>query len=689
MPVHVNGKKAVIGALALSLVFGSGYIAAPQAAYAETTTAMTTPFTDIAKGHWAEKHIAKLSLQGIIAGYRQASTGTYYFAPNKNVSREEAVLMVLGFAGLLNKVDPNVDYGFADGFVVSKFFKPYVALAFSEGLLDSSEIELAAQDTTVSWGTTPASREWVTKLAIKAIGKAELADSLGNTASAFADGGDIGSQYLGYVNAAVQLELVKGVTATAFQPKANVTRASLATILSFAQSQYEVEYAGQTTGIATSISDNLLTVYKDGQQTSYTLDDSTLYYTYLNTSPITKSGLLLYGDITVIAKNGVAKYVEVKGDTAHTTTISGTLGRIVTDEKKIYLWINNNPTPFAYDDSVVIEDTEGNPLKLSDLKTDSVISIVLDTFRASPLAIKIVSAPLSSLNAVKGLFYSTDGKLITIKDANGLTTKFLAEDVAVEIEGLKEPTMDDLLNETDQVELTLNEKEQVTKIKVVGRQVETLSDVKIASFVEDMKLLTVVDLDGKQPKVLYITDKTKVEYYGTPLTLAGSIDLLTQGLQVVISYTGDKVVSMKIVSEFTGKFVSIDTDNYEIKIKLDSGRIITIPYSNPYVEIPGSTTGQLSELKKDDLVTLELSPTQENAIKIKLHRSVEYQVLVIDYMNKKLRVKTATGTPFDLSIADVAITDKNGIAKNVGDVTVGSTIVASYIGAYPKAIQLQ
>lgn len=684
MPIHINGKKAVIGALALSLAFGGGYAAAPHAAYA-AANGLNTPFSDISKGHWAEKHVAKLALQNIISGY---PNGT--FAPSKNVSQEEAVLMALRFAGLMNKVDndPSAVIEFQESFVVSNNFKKYVLVAFNEGLLESSEMTQAANNPGTAWGTKPASREWVTKLIIKAIGKTELADSLKNTQSSFADGGQIDSQYLGYVNASVELGLVKGVTETTFQPKANITRASLATILSFAQSQFEVEYEGQTSGIATKLSDSSLTVYEDGVETSYTLDENTLYYTFKNTQPITKADLLLHGDITVIAKDGVAKYVEVKGDTVHTTTVAGTFLRNVADEKKIYVWINKVPVPFDYNDSVIVEDTEGTPIELSDLKADSPISIVQDTFRDKPLVVKIVTAPIASQNTVKGLYFSTDGKIITIKEGSTLVTKYLAKEVEVEIEGLKEATLDDLLKETDQIELTLNADEQVTKIKVESRKVEVLDQSKIASFVEDMKLLTITDFDGKNPKVLYLTDKTKVEFYGTIISVENSYDLFLQGTQVVLSYTGDKVVSIKIVTTYTGKFVSIDTLNYEIKVKLDSGVTLTLPYSANYLETPGSNTTLLTTLKKDDLITVELNPTQENVIKIKAHRDVTYTVQVIDIMNKKIRVQPATGSAFDLSIKDLPLTDKDGKETTIGNIAVGDSLTASYVGTSATSIRV-
>lgn len=684
MPLHFAGKKILIGALALSLVAGSGLaVPAPVGAAA----ALTTPFTDISGGHWAEKHVAKLALQGIITGY--ASGSSYIFLPNQSVTQQEAVLMALRFAGLESKADKEQIIGFPSSFTVSNYFKPYIVLAFEEGLLDQSEeYALAAKDPKTAWGTRPASREWVTKLMIRAIEQEEEAASLQNAASSFADAAQINPLYKGYVNAASKLELVKGVTAVKFEPKANVTRASLATLFSRAQKLFPVDYEGQTSGIVSKLTDTSITLYSDKKETTYELGSDTLFYHYNSEKSITKQQLLEFGDVTVIAKAGKALYVEVKGDTPHTKTVSGTLDRVISADKKMYVWINDEPVEVFYNDSLAVVDDKGKALALSEIKRDSQISIVQDTFRETPLALKIIAAPQSTVNSVKGLFYSTDGELITIKEGTALVSKFMADAVTVEIEGMSGATTADLIKEADQVELTLNADDEVTKIKVVNRNVKIIAGAQIASYVYDKKLLTVVDAAGGNAQALYFTDKTKIEYSGNTISLASANSLLTQNRKIIISYTGNTIVSLQFVTKYTGTLVTMNSAANLMTVRLDSGATVSLPYTSAYVEHAAVASAALSDLKAGDLLTLELTSNQERVATIKVHSSAQYEVVSVDSINKKLRVKNAATPLFELSVLSTELVSEAGAKLNVEQIPAGAIVHATYVGKQATAVKL-
>lgn len=678
MTLQFAGKKILIGALAFSLVAGSGVLIPSQISAASST--LSTPFKDVSSGHWAEKHIAKLALQGIIEGYTTTS-GSFVFRPSENVSQQEAVLMALRFAGLDKKADQSAIIGFPTSFAVSNFFKAYVTLAFEEGLLDQKEeFELAAKDSKVAWGTRPASREWVTKLLVRAIEKDEEAELLQDTDSAFSDNSQISSIYKGYVNAALKLDLVKGVTSAKFEPKVNVNRASLATMFSRAEKLFPVAYEGQITGIASLITDSSISIYSDKNETSYTIDSDTLFYHADKETPITKQQLVEYGDVTVIAKDGKAKYVEVKGDKQYTKTITGTLDRLIAAEKKIYVWIDNKPVEIFYNDSVAVVDTEGNALSLSAIKRDSQISIVQDTFRETPQAIKIVASPQASTTKASGTFYGTDGELITIKTDSELVSKFMAETVTVEIDGMVAATVQDLIKEADQVELTFDDKDQVTKVKVAKRNVKMIAGAQVASFLYDKKLLTVVDAAGSNAQALYFTDKTKIEYNGGALTLASASSLLTQNRKIIISYTGNSIVSLQFVTKYVGTLVTLNASSNLMTVKLDGGAAISVPYNTATVEHSAISNAGYSDLKAGDTLTLELGSTQDRVSTIKVHANTQYEVLSIDNVYKRLRIKNAATPAFDLSVLSTDLLNEVGAKLTVDQVAPGSMITVSYIG---------
>lgn len=685
MTMRFAGKKIVIGTLAFSLVAGSG--AAIPTAVGAASAVLTTPFTDISRGHWAEKHVAKLALQGIIEGY-SAAGGSFMFRPSQSVTQQEAVLMALRFAGLSEKVDEDKIIGFPTSFAVSTYFKPFIVLAFEEGLLDQAEeFELAAKDVKMAWGTKLATREWVTKLMIRAINQDAEAVRLKNAASSFADAGKIDSLYKGYVNAASKLELVKGVTAVKFDPKANVNRASLATMFSRAQKLFPIEYEGQINGIVSRITDTSLTIYSNKKENSYTIDANTLFYHYNTETPITKQQLLEYGNVTVIAKAGKALYVEVKDDKQNTKTVSGTLDRVITNDKKLYIWINDKPVEIFYNDSVAVVDNEGKPLALSAIKRDSQISIVQDTFRETPLALKIIASPQSSAALVKGTYYGTDGELVTVKEGTALVSKFIADTVSVEIEGMSGATTADLIKDADQVELTLNPNDQVTKIKVVNRYVKTIPGAQIASYVYDKKLLTIVDASGGNAQALYFTDRTKLEFSGNAISLASAYNMLTANRKIVISYTGNTIISLQFVTKYAGHLVSFNSAANLITVKVDGGANVSVPYNTATVEIAGKATSSYSDLKVGDLLTLELSGSQDRVVTIKAHRSIQYEVVSVDMLNKKLRLKNAATAAFDLSVISSELLSEAGAKLTIDQITAGSIVNAAYVGSQPTTIK--
>ena len=66
-----------------------------------TASASTTAtvFSDVPAGHWAEKHVAKLALQGIVKG------NNGLFKPNDNITQQEAVTLAIRFIGKENEVN--------------------------------------------------------------------------------------------------------------------------------------------------------------------------------------------------------------------------------------------------------------------------------------------------------------------------------------------------------------------------------------------------------------------------------------------------------------------------------------------------------------------------------------------------------------------------------------------------------
>lgn len=210
------------------MVMGSGTAVFADNASNNTaaqSTAASALFKDVKSGYWVEKHIYKLASQSILLG------NNGLFRPNDNVTQQEAVTMAIRFAGLEGKVDKNASVALPANMQVNNYFKPYVALAIQQNLLDKTS-ENAASDSKQTWGERKASREWITEVLIRALGKESQAAALASKATNFADNGKISAAKRGFINAALELGLTNGVEGNRFDPQGSVTRAQLATFFS-------------------------------------------------------------------------------------------------------------------------------------------------------------------------------------------------------------------------------------------------------------------------------------------------------------------------------------------------------------------------------------------------------------------------------------------------------------------------
>jgi S-layer homology domain. len=675
----ISRSKLVASVLAFSLLAGGTSIAVPApSAFAAAVT--NSPFVDSIPA-WAQKHVSKLALQGIINGYK-TSSGTTEFRPLNSVTQEEAVVMALRFAGLEGEVNPDDIVAYPDSFKVSNFAKPYIIVAFKNGLLDQNdEYANAAANSKQAWGTTPATREWVTKLLVKAIDKTDVAEDLSKTASTFADGSQISSKYLGYVNAAVSLDLVKGVSATQFAPKTPVNRASLATLFSRAEQQYEVPYVGQVSGIVTAQTASSITLYSEGKETTYTLDSNSLFYTEGSDNPIAAGDIKLYTDITIISNSSKALYVETQGTEQHVKTITAKLDRVNTTDHYFYAWVNDEPVKFTYNNAITVNDSTGKTLQITDLKRDANLTIVQDTFRSASQVVSITAEVQAGSNTVTGQFYSAGSGLINYLADGNLQSKFLADNAVVVINGIDEPVLSDLLKEIDNIKLTLNDEQQVTRIEVVNRNVTTIDSANVVNYSGDNKLLTVVDSATSNANALFLTDSTKIDYNGSSITVSQAKAYLVADRKVKITYSGNRVVSLSFIYKQTGTLVSVNTTDKLLSIKLDSGEKISIPYGSPLLQIPGVGVPTIGSLQAGDTLTVLLDSYQEKAATIQVHKTLQYQVVSANTSTKLVTVKAADNTQRDISLVNVPITDENGNTLTISGLTSGTIINVPYVGS--------
>ncbi|EFM09704.1 S-layer domain protein [Paenibacillus curdlanolyticus YK9] len=680
MIYHSKSFKASAWLLALSLTAG-GTVSAQDiipnptsvVAAATSTVQQKTPFADVKSGHWAEKHIAKLAFQGIILG------NNGQFRPSDNVTREEAIVMAIRFAGLESQIDRNEAVVFPNSFKVDNYYVPYVVLAIEKGLIEQNEqFKLADSEKDSPWGSSKATREWVTKLIVNAIGKSADAKALANSPVSFADSASIGSGYTGYINAAVSLQLVNGVAGNKFDPKGVVNRAMMATLLSRAESKYSIAYEGQSAGILTSLGNGTVGLYTDAGLTTFTASSDTLYARSDSEQLSTESGMVQYAHAYVISKAGKALYVELTDTQPQVETVSGSFVRLVPASQKMYVWIGDEPVEIKYDDTLQVLDESGNKLELSALTTDASVKVTRDTFRKTPLAIsvQIVNAPVNKSG--KGTVQSVGASALTITNDAGKSETWNVAADAVLVTG---NTLLKSLNELKQGDsITYVVKNGViTRVEVSASASRTesgvyySSDAKTITYMKDNKYVT-------KP----ITDLTIVNIQGLPTALL--TDLKSGDLVELKINDADQVTSVTVTNRKVELAAGVEIRNYDAKYKalsvVDStGTLKTLMFNASstidFNGVPFTLDGAVAAGLFTQGRKVTVSYTGDTIVKLQLTYRYSGTVVSVNPTTSKLTLSVGSGNLLTLTMLSPVVEVYGKSSAVLSDVLVGDTVTAT------------
>ncbi|MFD2612095.1 S-layer homology domain-containing protein [Paenibacillus gansuensis] len=401
--------------LSAMLFSGSAYAAGAASQSSPAPVLSATPFQDVIKGHWAQKHIAKLSLLGIISG----NNGR--FNPAATVSRQDAVIMAVRLMGLDKELKQADSVNFPDTFQVSGYAKPYVAAAFDHGLLAKEEEMRPGLDK--DWGKQTATRDWVAKIVIRSINKENVADSMKDAASVFKDGTSISKEYRGYVNAAAALKIVSGTSDQTYRPAGKVSRAEMATFLSRAESNLGTKNPKVFEAVLVDRTEQGISLADaNGNVKSYTFSDKTLFFTYKDqTNPITSAALKLYTKVYVIGNGSAASYVETTDDAIQLEKTAGTFVKFNAKDKELVLNVDGDYKIYPYSETLKVVKADGSEVGIDALSADSQVEIGRDTFTKQP-KVQLITLKKAPVNLqAQGTFVSADSasSTIQVKDAAG------------------------------------------------------------------------------------------------------------------------------------------------------------------------------------------------------------------------------------------------------------------------------
>lgn len=575
-------KKAAALVLVSALIGGNAAYAAEVGGSAgSTTTGSTTnttqtlkartPFSDVKAGHWAEKHISKLSLLGIVKGDKGL------FNPSQYVKQQDVIIMAIRLMGLEKELDQNTTVVFPSNFKVRNDAKPYVVLAFTKNLIDKEE-EMSAANTSesTSWGDRIATREWVAKIIVRALGKQEDALELMNQQTQFKDNAQIDQNALGYINVALNLELIKGMTADTVVPTGKMNRAQIATLFSRAEKYLAVPIQNITNGVITELTPQSLKLRTDdGQIRDFALQSNTSYYTYKTETPIDFTELKPYIKVAVIESQGSAAYVEITDEQPQLEAIEGKLIKVYPSLFKMTMLVNDNYVDYFFDPAVKVIDVGGGGSSLSALVPNSQVEIKRDKFGTDP-KVQIITVKQVPLNKTgEGIVKTTNAAAnsieLTDKTTGAADAITVTADTQIrDIEGKLIKLSDIVVGDTVSYEIKDN---ALTSVVITKTGFRTEKG-ELRSVITDERTI-LFKKDGMTNEIRMLADTYSVTIEGMK---TATLDDLQVGDQLTLTINDEKkivaiaVSNRKVETYNRATVVSYDAESKLLTIKDPTGK---------------------------------------------------------------------------------------------------------------------
>jgi|GEM_PF-2656316 len=540
-------------ALGATLVLSPGTISVLAAETQTTVSANPTiklSFPDVPENHWAKGHVAKLAAAKVITGYQDGS-----FQPNKAVSQQEAIVMVVRIMGLEDEVQTAVDA--VTGLGEDRFFSKYVKIAADYRFINLLDETIAAQQGTEPWGQRPATREWIAKLIVNALGETP------NTAAAlqFSDAAQISEKMAGYVSKSAELGLVNGIVEngkTFFKPAEAVTRAQLVTILSRADQYIEDDDSLYFSGYIMSRSASSLQLRAaDGTVKDFTLSSESLVYNE-NGERLSLNSLTERTGVRVLFNGNQAYYIEVSDDVLQLETIEGELAALDIENMTLVLRLANGTVqPFNLASNAAVTNAQGSGLSLSQLTEGSEIKLqrLEGTEEVTKLMVTELAynaegmATVISANIAERTITFTDasGKIVTYPlTANAVLS--IKDQPITSLSGIQEgDTFEYVIRDSKVTELNVTVPKYVT---VTGSYQGTAG-----------KTITVLK-DQKTPAAYLLSDNVKVIIAGmenTKLTDLQTGDII----QLRMSGSSEVVDQITVSNRNVENLRSVQIDNLD------------------------------------------------------------------------------------------------------------------------------
>ncbi|WP_342561756.1 S-layer homology domain-containing protein [Paenibacillus sp. FSL R7-0345] len=366
-------------------------------------------------------------------------------------------------------------------------------------------------------------------------------------------------------------------------------------------------------------------------------------------------------------------------------TASGTIQSIDTSGKKItFKNASGTVETFNWEDGSTLFSSQNAVLQPADLKTNAAVKYTVKNNVLT--SVEVTSA---AERTVSGYIVELTGSTIVYKKSDGTReVKLLAASPAIVIPTVANPAAADLIADAtggDNVQLTLNSSDQVTKIEVTSRQIEQYSGATVVAYNAKTQLLTFTDSSNKAHVVL-LNASTKLAYDGvaTP-TLAGIAARLTEGRKIDVNAVGDRALSVESTTKYTGTLTSLNATTRMLVLKLANGQSLTLPYPVS-VDYFGRASASIADVAVNSPVTAVLSGTQDIISVLRVQSDLQLEISSLNSNTNKLGVKWSGGTS-EIYTLTVPMTNEAGQTITISDLKVGGFINVKFDGSTPVSIQ--
>lgn len=674
-----HGSKAfnalTAAALGISLSAGGALpaLAETPASNAAVSSGIVATFPDVPEGHWARSHVAKLAASQIVRGY---SDGTY--APNKNVTQQEAIVMAIRMIGLEDEVKA-INHDFVlGGIEVDALFRPYVYVALKERILNLAE-ETQAGDSGnngLSWGKRPASREWLAKLIVRAVGKGENAASAGSPP--FADADKISPDAAGYVRIAADLGIVTGFKEdNTFRPGGTVTRAQIAAFLSRAE-QYIPEQSGRAaSGYVTAVSGGTLQLRTEDNRTkTFALHTNTLVFKATGQAA-TAADLQTNQKVKLVHQNNTAYYIEIVNDTVQLETFEGKLTDLNVSEMNVTLTGASGVSQYKLASDVTVVNEQGDGMKLSDITKESTVR--LQRLPGSSEITRLTVLKLAFNKSGEGVVEAIDAanRKITVKPVGGASAETYPVSANAQLQ-LNGRPLDGLngIQAGDTVSYEVLDS-TVVSVNILKQRYVTLTG-ELFNFADDN--ITVLE-NGNELKAYFLVKDVNVEIDG--LEDAALNDLQKgDSVQLKIRGSDNKVESITVLNRNITKIkqatvIHFDGTRKFITVLNDKDKPLLFEITDrTQIMLDGSPMpAQLYPLYLAENRKVNVTVTENRLVRLDVVTYVDGKVTGLNAATRSITVTTAANEKITLpysSVTTVIVPKKLG--ASIADIAAGTQV---------------